>query len=284
MAESLSLMENIKVLSASDEMRLPVFPAVAVELQNLINKRNFTLNEFATIVSKDQALASQILKLANSAFYAGFRKVHTIKDAVMRFGINQTLNCVITMGQRDCYASKNVLIDGTMKTLWQHALVCALGTKWVLEKIGCQSLADEGYLAGLLHDIGKLVLLKVVEKLIDKEGATFSETFILELLDSMHAQEGGELLARWSVPEVYCRIARDHHKDDFDPDDSILLTVRVVNQACRKLGIGMNHDQSVLLPLLLEVPHLGMREIVLAELEVVIEDALSVESALSASA
>ena len=284
MAESLSLMENIRVLSASDEMKLPVFPAVAVELQNLINKRNFTLNEFATIVSKDQALASQILKLANSAFYAGFRKVHTIKDAVMRFGVNQTLNCVITMGQRDCYASKNALIDGTMKTLWQHALVCALGTKWVLEKIGCQSLADEGYLAGLLHDLGKLVLLKVVEKLIDREGATFSESFILELLDSMHAQEGGELLARWSVPEVYCRVARDHHKDDFDPNDSILLTVRVVNQACRKLGIGMNHDQSVLLPLLLEVPHLGMREIVLAELEVVIEDALSVESALSASA
>ncbi len=191
MAESLSLMENIRVLSASDEMKLPVFPAVAVELQNLINKRNFTLNEFATIVSKDQALASQILKLANSAFYAGFRKVHTIKDAIMRFGVNQTLNCVITMGQRDCYASKNALIDGTMKTLWQHALVCALGTKWVLEKIGCQSLADEGYLAGLLHDLGKLVLLKVVEKLIDREGATFSESFILELLDSMHAQEGG---------------------------------------------------------------------------------------------
>jgi HD-like signal output (HDOD) protein len=277
-------MENIRVLSSSDEMKLPVFPAVAVELQNLINKRNFTLNEFATIVSKDQALASQVLKLANSAFYAGFRKVHTLKDAVMRFGINQTLNCVITMGQRDCYASKNVLIDGYMQTLWQHALVCAIGTRWVLEKVGCQSLADEGYLAGLLHDIGKLVLLKVVEKLIDKEGTAFSEPFILELLESMHAQEGGKLLERWSVPEVYCFTARDHHKDDFDPNDNILLTVRVVNQACRKLGIGMHHDQSLLLPLLPEVPHLGMREIVLAELEVVVEDALSVESALSASA
>jgi HD-like signal output (HDOD) protein len=284
MAEALSLMENIKALSASDQMKLPVFPVVALELQNLIRKRNFTLNEFATIVAKDQALASQVLKLANSAFYSGFRKVHTIKDAVMRFGTNQTINCVITMGQRDCYASKNVLINGYMRTLWQHALVCALGTKWVLEKIGCQSLADEGYLAGLLHDIGKLVLLKVVERLIDEEDTTLSETFILELLESMHAQEGGELMARWSVPEVYCRIARDHHKDDFDPNDSILLTVRVVNQACRKLGIGMHQDQSILLPLLPEVPPLGMREIVLAELEVLLEDALSVESALSACA
>jgi putative nucleotidyltransferase with HDIG domain len=284
MAESLSLMENIKVLSASDQMKLPVFPAVALELQSLISKRNFTLNEFATIVSKDQALASQVLKLANSAFYSGFRKVHTIKDAVMRFGTNQTLNCVITMGQRDCYVSNNVLINDYMGTLWQHALVCALGTKWVLEKIGCQSLAEEGFLAGLLHDIGKLVLLKVVEKLIDRKEADFSQTFILELLESMHAQEGGELLERYSVPEVYCRIARDHHKDDFDPNDSILLTVRVVNQACRKLGIGMHQDQSLLLPLLPEVPHLGMREIVLAELEVLLEDALSVESALSASA
>lgn len=283
MTDSRSLLETIRELAASNQMKLPVFPTVAVELQTLIRKRNFTLNEFVSTVSRDQALASEVLKLANSAFYSGFRKVHTIKDAVMRFGTNQTINCVVTMGQRNCYRSQNPLINGYLGVLWQHALVCALGTKWLLEKIGYQSLADEGFLAGLLHDIGKLLLLKIVETLIT-EDSSFSERFLLELLESMHAQEGMELMERWNVPEIYCRIARDHHKEEFDADDTLLLSVRVVNQACRKLGIGINQDQSLLLPMLPEVPPLGVREIVLAELEVVLEDALSVENALTASA
>jgi HD-like signal output (HDOD) protein len=283
MTESRSLVEHIKELAASDQMKLPVFPAVAVELQRLISKKNFTLNEFAGIVAKDQALTSQVLRLANSAFYSGFRKVHTIKDAVMRFGTNQTLNCVIMMGQRQCYVSKNAMINDYLGVLWNHALICAFGTKWLLEKTGYQNLAEEGFLAGLLHDIGKLVLLRVVERLVEEEAMTFSDTFILELLESLHAQEGRELMDRWNVPEIYARAARDHHNAEFDPEDILVLAVRVVNQACRKLGIGMYEDRSILLSMLPEVVPLGIREIVLAELEVVLEDALAAQNAMDAS-
>jgi HD-like signal output (HDOD) protein len=284
MKESQSLVEIIREHSASDRIKLPVFPVAAVELQNLVSRDNYAIQEFAEIVSKDQTLAGYVLKLANSAFYSGFKKVHTIADAVMRFGTSQIINCVILMGQSQCYRSKNSMINDYLGDLWKHALICGLGTKWILGKIGAQHLREEGLLAGLLHDIGKLLLLKVVESLIEERATDFSDAFIFEVLESLHAQEGCDLMERWNVPEVYCRVARDHHREDFDPEDTILLAVRVVNQACRKLGIGMYHDESILLAMLPEVPQLGIREITLAELEVALEDALSVHNSLDACA
>ncbi len=273
MAEGRSLLEIIKEHSSSDELRLPVFPAVALEIQKLIAKKNFSLTEVAAIICKDQALAGEVLKIANSAFFSGFKRVSTIKDAVMRLGVKQVLNCVVMMGQRELYRSNNELFNGYMESLWKHAVTCSLGTKWFLERIGYAELAQEGFLAGLFHDIGKLLLLKVVEKISLEGDAPLSETFIRELLESMHAQEGYELMERWNIPDIYSAIARDHHKEEINADNIMLLVVRLVDQACRKIGVGMNHDPSILLPTLPEAPLLGIKEIVLAELEVVLEDA-----------
>ncbi|MHC1742122.1 MAG: HDOD domain-containing protein [Syntrophobacteraceae bacterium] len=273
MAES--FLDIIKEQCRGDDLQLPVYPATAVQIQKLIDQNDFSLKQVSDLICRDQALASEVLKLANSAFFAGFRKIGSIQDAVMRLGAKQILNCIIMMGQKNLYRSNNKLLNSYLQSLWVHATACAMGTKCLLDKTGYKDLAQEGFLAGLLHDIGKLVLLKVVEEVSSSTPIPLADSFLIEVLENLHVEQGFVFAERWSFPEGYCRVIRDHHREDFDQSDILLLAVRIANEVCHKAGLGMRKEPSLVLPSLPEVHAMGVREIILAELEVFIEDHVS---------
>ncbi len=275
-----SLLDIVKEYASSEKLTLPVFPSVANQLQQVMADTEVSIEQIADIIGRDQALTSQILKMANSAFFSGLNRVRTIREALLRMGTNQVFNCLVVSAQKDLYKSKNPIIDGYLVILWKHALATAMGTKWLLKKTGYAELAEEGFLAGLLHDIGKLLLLRVLENLnSENEELKFSNEFITEILDSMHVEQGYNLMEEWSIPPVYCGIARDHHIEDFDSSDIQLLAVRIANQLCRKVGVSLHPETNIVPATLPEVHALGIREIVLAEMEIVLEDALESELA-----
>ncbi len=275
---NLSLIDMVREYALSEKLNLPVFPRVAQEVQKMIADERSSIDDIARTIGKDQTLAGQTLKLANSAFFAGLNKVKTIREAIMRLGLNQVCNFLVMGRQQGFYKSADALVDLRLKVLWKHALATAKGSKWLLQRIGYRELADEGFLAGLLHDIGKLLLLKVIEQInSENREAGFPEEFIREILESMHIEQGYSLLNEWSIPTIYCNVARDHHREDFDSGDVLLMAVRIANQVCRKAGISTNPDPRLIPAALPEAQILAVKEIVLAELEIVIEDALELE-------
>jgi hypothetical protein len=96
-----------------------------------------------------------------------------------------------------------------------------------------------------------------------------------EILQTAHCELGYRLLLRWHVPEIYCQIARDHHAIDLSGDLPLTI-VRLANEGSRKLGLGLDPDPSLILSATPEASLLKVSEILLAELEVMIEDHLSV--------
>jgi HD-like signal output (HDOD) protein len=275
---SQSLLEIVKEHAASEKLSLPIFPGVLGELQSLISDENAPIDKIAVLIGKDQALASQMLKLANSAFFSGLTRVRNVRDAILRLGLNQVFNCLVSSSQSNYYKSSHATVDRYLQILWRHALATAMGSKWLLQKTGYRDLADEGFLAGLLHDIGKLLLLRVIETVsAEREDMNLSEVFILEILDSMHVEQGYNLMKEWSIPSVYCDVTKDHHTDEFDSSDALLMAVRTVNQVCRKAGISTNPERQIVPASLPEAHALAAKEIVLAELEVIIEDAMLLE-------
>ncbi len=270
-----SLVDVVEEYAASETLNLPIFPAIARELYAKITDENSSIGDIAAIIGKDQAMASQMLKLANSAFFAGLNKVRTIRESIMRLGVRQVYNCLVASSQKDFYVSHDPVIAKHLQTLWQHALATAKGSHWLLRKTGYPEEADEGFLAGLFHDIGKLLLLKVFDTIkSEREDVVLSETFILEILDFMHVDQGCRLMRSWSIPEVYCDVAKRHHEEDIDGMDPLLLAVRVVDQVCSKTGVSLTPDPTISPATLPEVMAMSVKEIVLAELEVVIEDSL----------
>jgi HD-like signal output (HDOD) protein len=120
-----------------------------------------------------------------------------------------------------------------------------------------------------------LALLKILDDIYHRgeTKSAFSTPLINEVLDRMHEEVGLQLLQSWSLPESYCNIAFNHHRPEFDGSDILLVIVRLANQACDKVGKSINPTPGIALISAPEAQCLGINEIILAELEIIAEDA-----------
>ena len=274
-----SLVDIIHERISSQTLQLPVFHPVALKLMNILAKEDYSITQVAQMIIEDQALSSHVLRMANSAFFGGLSKVTTIRDAIVRLGARQVTNVVTVVTQSQQYRTKDRTMAAYMQTLWKHALGCALGTKWFAEKTGYKELAPEGLLAGLLHDIGQLFLLQVLEDVQASEPElALSKPVIVEVLQHMHVEQGTMLMQHWNIPELYGEIVRQHHAETYDTHNTLLLMVRLVDMACKKVGIGLHHDPSMVLAATAEAQALDVKEVVLAELEIMLEDAMTLSN------
>ena len=94
-------------------------------------------------------------------------------------------------------------------------------------------------------------------------------------MNALHCKAGEELLQKWEIPDEYTRVVRAHHDDEFDESDLLLVVVRLVDQACNKVGVGIRPQPDLSLPTTAEAQALRVPELALAELEVQIEDLAS---------
>lgn len=261
----------------SETLNLPMFHPIALKLQSLLNAKEFTIEQVVGLIIKDQALTSQILRLANSAFFSGLSKVTTITEAVVRLGAKEIANVAMMASQQNSYNSFTIPEFKTQsQLLWKNAIGCAIGTRWLTEKTGYKQLAQEAFIAGLLHDIGNLLILKVMEGVVlsEKQTRVVSNELMTEIMEAMHTDSGYQLMQKWNLPDVYCLVVRDHHKEQTDTNNVLLSMVRLVDHTCRKLGLGCPAEPTLMLAATFEAQAMGIKEILIAELEIMIEDAM----------
>ena len=270
------LLQLINEHLAAGLQDLPVFNNVAVKLQQLLASRSFEIDDVIELISEDQSLSSRVLKVANSSYYAGLSKIATIKDAIIRLGAQEIANMAMLASQFDFYQSPNEILNRMMQGLWGHALATAVGAKWLVRKSGYPGMASEAFMGGLMHDIGKLALLKILDDIMknNESSVHFSEQLINEIMATMHEEVGYNLMKSWNFPDFYCDIAKGHHTEEYDHGNILLLAVRLSNMACKKIGRDLCEPMpEISLATTPESHILGLKEIALAELEIVIEDA-----------
>lgn len=277
MEKSNSFLEIVNTYLNSDKAVLPVFNQTALRVQQEVAKEDPDMRTIETLICSDQALTAQVLRTANSAFYRGLSKSTSIREAIIRLGTNEVGNIVTLCSQQVNYRSLDTLIFDLMKHLWQHSVGCAIGSQWLAKQLKFDALISEAFTAGLLHDVGKLLILKVIEILIRSKTITVrpSEFFIHEALDSLHTEHGWLLSQRWNLPEVYGHVIRSHHDPELNSGDTLLTLVRLADKACNKMGIGLKPDPDISLETTPEAHLLGLNEIFLARLEIQLEDSLT---------
>lgn len=237
---------TIRRLLTNQPIDLPVFHPVALRLQHLLATPDFSFARVISLANEDQSLAGQILKMANSPLYIGRFRTETIKDAVIRLGAQQVCNLAMAASQAGLHVSENRVIDSFMQPLWLHSHACALGSRWLARSAGYPQHADQAYMAGLLHDIGKLYLLKALERLNQGGMAPAPmEGYLLEMFDELHVEQGCRLMEHWNMPKVYYNVVANHHDENFDTTDIVLTAVRLVNKACKLKGIGLVVDPTI---------------------------------------
>ena len=274
MAEHKSIVDIVDSQLNSEETQLPVFNKTAMRIQKEIAKKDPDVNLIEKLIVSDQALTGEILKVSNSSFYKGLQEIATIHQAVVRLGINEVSNITTLVTHKNHFRSKDPVLNQIMRDLWRHSVGCAIGSHWLAGQCGLQGIKHESFFAGLLHDIGKLHILKIADNLKKNNGAgiQISNALLTEAMDNLHAECGSALMHHWNLPGKYCDIARDHHKEDFDSKNLLLALVRMSDNTCHKLGIGMKKESSLVLAATPEAEVLRMSEVGLANFEIFLED------------
>ncbi len=260
--------EEMRKVLASQPIELPVFHPVALKLQRMLTTCDFSLDNVAQVANEDPALASQMLRMANSPMYMGRTRVATIREVVIRLGAQQVINIAIAVSQAAAHASPDPAIDRYMKALWLHSHAAALGARWLSQSCGMRGAVDECYLAALLHDVGKLYLLKAIERLTVATviPLPLDDRLVGAVFHEMHVEQGERLVRHWNFPSLYCDVIRLHHSPEWDRINKMLTCVRLVNLACRRLGVGLCHEPELDLMATEEAELLELEEVRVREL------------------
>ncbi len=276
MDKNQSFLEIIDDYIESDRVSLPPFDKTAFRIQQEIQKPDAKISKIEKLIIADPAMASQVLKMANSSFFRGLSKVMTIRDAIVRMGFDEITRIIMILSQRKLYNTKDTFIKNYRDQLWQHSLVCAIVSQWVAREAGFEDNMQEVFFASLMHDIGKLLLITVVENIRLSKEITFkpSKAIIFEIIKSQHAEQGYNLLKKWNLPGRYCQVAKAHHDEKFDTNNISLAICRLVNKTCNNVGLSIENNDRIESPVSTEANFFGFSDIKLAQLELQIEDSL----------
>ncbi len=195
---------------------LPTLPNIVIEVNKMLQDSETTIKKLSHTIEKDQAMVSKILRLVNSSFY-GFRsKISTIPHAIIVLGFNPTRNAVVSVSMIKTFSGKKSIEGFTIADFWKHSIEVAVTSRYLSEETGLDS-PDACFVAGLLHDIGKVVLSQFfaelfsqVWKSITENGLSFYESE-KKLLPVNHAQIGGYLAKKWQLPDSLSDSITYHH-------------------------------------------------------------------------
>jgi HD-like signal output (HDOD) protein len=258
-----SMSRSIREAVDSGKLTLPPMPPVAAKVLRLLREDyNGPVGPLLELLGSDPALATAILRVANSAIFGGLGEVSDLRIAIARLGVREVTAIVTMVAHKANFVSNDPEKQALLHALWDHAIVTAQGSRRLASDHGVDG--SEAFLSGLLHDAGKLLLLRAFDRL-SAEGHSAELTPIArdELMETLHPELGHHVLSDWRIPEAACRVALHHHDADPPPDDRLLLCVQSANSIARKLGAHTHPDPELSL---LDVPAVRILELTDAEL------------------
>ena len=226
---------------------LPSLPTSVTRVMQLTNDPKAGLSDVAQALASDQGLAARVLKLANSAYYGSSRRIGTVSEAVVILGMRTTRNLTLATSCQDMLEREVQGYFLPRGALWRHSLACAAAAQNLAKRANFRG-TEEAFVAGLLHDIGKVVMsayLKAefaqVLTRVAKGKLTFSDAE-REALGFDHAEVGARLLERWNLPAALVTAVRHHHVPSQVPENLLAALVHVADTICLTLGIGLGVD------------------------------------------
>jgi putative nucleotidyltransferase with HDIG domain len=226
--------------------RLPTVPAVYAELVESLSDPETDLVTMSEIISRDAATGAKVLQLANSAFFGLRGEVSSILEAVTFLGVETVRYLVLMVGV--CEQFRSVRFQpGFIENVWSHSVETAKICRILAETENASlTMSEEAFVAGLLHDLGKLVLaenrtaeyLRIVEQAHEERRPLWQVE--REVLKATHGQIGAYLLDLWGLPENVTRAVELHDDPSAEKTPALgaLAIVHVANYLEHDISVG----------------------------------------------
>lgn len=227
---------------------LPSLPMVVMEVLHSFEQPDVNVGELADKVARDQALAAKTMRLANSSFYGLQRKVTTIQQAITILGFDSIRTLIAAAAVTDVFAGKTQA-GFDSKAFWRHSIGTALCAKMIARHLKLNQ--DYAFVSGLLHDIGKLVLVTrfPVEYAEAMRYRATEDCYPIDaeraVLGVDHAAAGKALAEYWKFPPAMQTTIANHHAPDASDMGDIPGVVHVAEAIAHALGLTHHDDDLV---------------------------------------
>lgn len=247
---------------------LPPLPAAVTRLLALLREPDADFGKIASVLETDQTLTARTLRAANSPIYGVSRRVQTVRTATVMLGRTAIMGLVVAASMERIQNSLQKLWPFDAKLFWQHNLAVALIARALAKHYRLQD-PEEAYVAGLLHDIGKLVMLNhfgenYAQLLRGAQHGT-KPLYLLEraAFETDHAASGQALCLHWHIPHSLTHAVAKHHDEDDRKPESVTSIVRRANELAKMTRIGESGDRFIKLRSFGDLPEAWLRRMLM---------------------
>ncbi len=257
---------------------LPVLPEVSQRVLAMVRDPDVSMADLVQVIQQDQVIAVAIMRLANSAMFGGLQAIKDLNAACSRLGMKNVANTVQVVVSNNLFVTSDKRLRRFMWRLWRHSIATAHCASRIAIMTS-EPRSEAVFLAGLIHDIGKAMLLDIVTSECSGvlgERAT-EQTLLREVLDRFHPLLGLHIVQRWRLPHEFRAVTYAHHDPEQCPTEAWLPMTHIValsNTVVKAEGYGVYEGEEVSLVNHPSARYLNLSDIKLAALRIDLSDKL----------
>ncbi|MCF6282332.1 MAG: HDOD domain-containing protein [Candidatus Polarisedimenticolaceae bacterium] len=216
MIDKHEFLETLQSAIQQNKITLPTLPEVALKVKAAVDRENSTAVEIAEIITTDAAISARLLQVANSPLYRGRVAIESVQMAVTRLGIRLVRSLVSSLIMQQIFRATSAVLDNRFRALWEESVHVAALSR-VLSYQQSQLDSEQAMLAGLIHNIGGLPVLKMAE---NHPELVNDETQLNEIIDFVSPTIGSLILKNWEFPEALAKIPQHYCDSEYNGGDS----------------------------------------------------------------
>ncbi|MCU0635963.1 MAG: HDOD domain-containing protein [Gemmatimonadaceae bacterium] len=264
-----SLATLVTELVDTGQIQLPPLPQVVLKAQQLLASDLASAGTLSGLLQQDPAMATALIRLANSATFGGLGRIDSLSGAIQRIGMSQVGVLVTGLGLKSQFDHTDRSRARVLRVLWTHSITSAFAAKAIAKRIGINP--ERGFLAGLLHDCGTVLVLSALDVLLRKRLVrSVTPRAVHDLVNALHGVLGHRVLTEWKLPPDVAEVALLHHEPARAGDD-LMLCVQAANLITRRLGYHPDPDPTLSVVGDPVIEELGMTDVQVAALMVDLE-------------
>lgn len=232
--------------------RLPSLRSIETALKELLNADNRFTTQISEVIRRDPSLTARLLRLVNSVYYGLNTPVNSIEEAVFYLGVRQIRQLVVVTPVIEDFQKLTGTVPFAWKGFWQHCIATAILTREILSSV-MRLEDDSDYVAGLTHDVGKIVMASAFPnhfRMIYSESSDEPDLLQRErsILGMDHTELGAIYLQQHHLPETLVNVARCHHSpEQSQKSPELVAAVHIADLLARFANIGTSGNETEVL-------------------------------------